>query len=261
MAKVISVANQKGGVGKTTTVINLAHALSLKGKEVLIIDFDPQGQAATFLGMEQSSGAFYLLSAAVDPHSNPLMVIQQQIRFTGRKDLYLIGGNPLTNMAQTMLNASNAPISVVRKVLEPIVVNNKGPDFIMIDTAPSVGGVQERAVWAADYVIIPTTPDSSSLQGVKYIVGMGNSMREQQWAGKIFGVLPTKYEERTKESKASMRELQRVFGNILLPPISERTVLRDANARGQTIFEFDSASQSAEEYTRLAGLVIKTDKE
>jgi len=261
MAKVIVIANQKGGVGKTTTVINLAHALSLKGKEVLIIDLDPQGQVATFLGMEQSSGAFYLLSAAVDPHRNALMVIQQQIRFTGRKNLYLIGGNPLTNMAQTMLNASNAPISVVRKVLEPIVLNNKGPDYIVIDTAPSVGGVQERAVWAADYVIIPTTPDSSSLQGVRYIVGLGKSLRDQHWSGRIFGILPTKYEERTKESKSSMRELRRVFGNILLLPISDRTVLRDAHARGQTIFEFDPASQSAEEYIRLAGLVIKTDKE
>lgn len=256
MAKVITIANQKGGVGKTTTVTNLAHALALMGKEVLVIDLDPQGQVATFLGMEQSAGAFYLLSTCVDPGSNPLMILRQQMRFSGRDRLYVIPGNPLTNMAQTMLNASNAPVTVLRRVLSPLLNNGK-PDYILLDTAPSVGGVQERAVWAADLLIVPTLPDSSSLEGVQYMAGMVAGLKEKGWQGELLGILPTHYEERTRESRSSMEDLRRVFQGLVLSPISDRTVLRDARSRGQTIFEYEPESQSAQEYRELAEQVRK----
>jgi chromosome partitioning protein len=255
MAKIITIANQKGGVGKTTTVISLAHALALAGKEVLAIDLDPQGQVATFLGMEQSAGAFYLLSACLDPHANPLMVLRQQMRFSGRERLYLIPGNPLTNLAQTMLNASNAPVSVLRRLLALLISNGK-PDYLLIDTAPSVGGIQERAVWAADLLIVPTLPDSSSLEGVQYMAGMVRGLKEKGWQGELFGILPVRYEERTKESRSSMDDLRKAFGRLVLPPISDRTVLRDARSRGQTIFEYEPESQSAKEYQKLAERVM-----
>ncbi len=256
MAKVITIANQKGGVGKTTTVTNLAHALALMGKEVLVIDLDPQGQVATFLGMEQSAGAFYLLSTCIDPGANPLMILRQQMRFSGRDRLYVIPGNPLTNMAQTMLNASNAPVTVLRRVLSPLLNNGK-PDYILLDTAPSVGGVQERAVWAADLLIVPTLPDSSSLEGVQYMAGMVAGLKEKGWQGELLGILPTHYEERTRESRSSMEDLRRVFQGLVLSPISDRTVLRDARSRGQTIFEYEPESQSAQEYRELAEQVRK----
>lgn len=254
MAKVVVIANQKGGVGKTTTVVNLAHALALMGKEILVIDLDPQGQVATFLGMEQSAGAFYLLSTCIDPSANPLMVLRQQTRSSGRERLYLIPGNPLTNMAQTMLNASNAPVSVIRRVLTPLISNGK-PDYVLIDTAPSVGGIQERAMWAADLLIVPTLPDSSSLEGVRYIVEVVTELKKKDWGGKLLGILPTQYEERTRESRASIADLKRAFRGLVLHPISDRTILRDARSRGQTIFEYDSESQSSKEYWKLAETV------
>ncbi|MEJ5200602.1 MAG: ParA family protein [Anaerolineales bacterium] len=256
MSKVIAIANQKGGVGKTTTVVNLAHALALSGKEVLAIDLDPQGQVATFLGLEQSAGAFYLLSTAIDPNANPLVVLRQQTRSSGRDKLYLIPGNPLTNMAQTMLNASNTPVSVIRKVLSPLLTNGK-PDYILLDTAPSVGGIQERAVWAADVLIVPTLPDSSSLEGVQYMAGMVKELKGKGWKGVLGGILPTHYEERTRESRASMEDLRNAFGTLVLSPISDRTALRDARSRGQTIFEYDTDSQSAQEYRQLAKFITR----
>ncbi len=255
--KVITLANHKGGVGKTTCVVNLGHALAMTGKDVLLIDLDPQGQLATSLGMEQGAGAFYLLSTAVDPNANTLMVLRQQTRFSGRERLYLIPGNPLTNMAQTMISASNAPISVVRQALLPLLENGK-PDYILIDTAPSVGGVQERAIWAADLLLIPTLPDSASLEGVRALIGMvAGHKKEKGWRGDLFGILPTQYEEQTRESRASMSDLQKAFGSLVLSPISRRTVLREARSCGQTIFEFAPNSQSAEEYRKLAQVILK----
>lgn len=256
MAKVIAIANQKGGVGKTTTVVNLAHALALAGKEVMVIDLDPQGQVATFLGMEQSAGAFYLLSTCVDSGSNPLMILRQQMRFSGRDRMYIVPGNPLTNIAQTMLNASNAPVSVLRRALSPLLNNGK-PDYILMDTAPSVGGIQERAVWAGDYLIVPTLPDSSSLEGVRYMAGMVKELKGKAWTGELFGILPTQYEERTRESRFSMDDLRNAFGGLVLSPISDRTVLRDARSRGQTIFEYEPESQSAKEYQKLAEKLMR----
>lgn len=256
MARVITLANHKGGVGKTTTVVNLAHALALEGKEVLVIDLDPQGQVATSLGMEQSAGAFYLLSMAIDPAANPLMILRQQTRFSGRDNLYLIPGNPLTNVAQTMISASNAPISIIRRALMPLVEKGK-PDYILIDTAPSIGGVQERAIWAADWLIIPTLADSASLEGVRTVVVMAKEHRDSKgWKGTLFGILPTQHEGQIRESRASMEDLRKAFGPLVLKPISRRTVLREARSRGQTIFEYAPESQSAEEYRKLAELIL-----
>ncbi len=252
--KVITIANQKGGVGKTTTVVTLAHALALAKKRVLVLDLDPQGQVATFLGLEQSAGAFYLLSTCLDPQANLEMIIQQQVRSSGRENLHIIPGSPLTNMAQTMLNAANAPVSVIRRLLG--LFNGSGPDYILIDTAPSVGGIQERAVWAADLVIVPTLPDSSSLEGVRSMLGMARELKSKDWAGQIFGILPTHYEERTRESRASMEDL-RAFGGLVLPPIHDRTALRDARSRGMTIFEFEPDGQPAREYNDLAHRLMR----
>jgi chromosome partitioning protein len=249
MSKIITIANQKGGVGKTTTAVNLGHALAKMGKEVVIIDLDPQGQVATFLGMEQSAGAFYLLSTCIDPSADPMMIFRQQMRFSGRDGLYVIPGNPLTNVAQTMLNASNAPVTVLRRSLSFLTKI----DYVLLDTAPSVGGIQERAVWASDLLIVPTLPDSSSLEGVQQMVGMVAELKKKGWTGELMGILPTHYEERTRESRASMGDLRRAFGGLVLsPPISGRTILRDARSCGQTIFEYAPDSQSAQEYWKLA---------
>ncbi len=253
--KVITIANQKGGVGKTTTVVTLAHALALAKKRVLVLDLDPQGQVATFLGMEQSAGAFYLLSTCLDPQANLVMIMQQQVRSSGRENLHVIPGSPLTNMAQTMLNAANAPVSVIRRLLG--LFNGSGPDYILIDTAPSVGGIQERAVWGADLVIVPTLPDSSSLEGVQSMMGMARELKAKEWAGQVYGILPTHYEERTRESKSSMADLRKAFGGLVLAPVSDRTALRDARSRGLTIFEYEPDGQPAKEYNDLAGRILR----
>lgn len=252
MTKVLAIANQKGGVGKTTTAVSLAHGLSMHGKQVLLIDLDPQGQAAVALGVNQEPGAFNLL---ISPPGTPADILRQWVRNTRRDNLWLIPGNNTTSTAQTVLNAEGRPVSCIRDAVRPFTRN--GLDYIVFDTAPSVGGIQERAVWATDLLIIPTATEFLASDGASKMVEMLLYLQGKQWTGALLGVLPTFYDEQTKESRATMNSLGDTFKDRLLPPIHRATVLRECAAEGLTIFEKDPDSRAAQEYEALVDLVAR----
>ena len=134
--KIITISNQKGGVGKTTTAVSLAHYLSKKGRKVLLIDLDPQGQCATSLGMDPEQGTFYL-SGHFTNQSQEIAFIKKYVRETGREGLTLIPGNQATAQAQS--NIQEKPISYLKEVVRPFIKD--GVDYIVFDTSPSVGGL------------------------------------------------------------------------------------------------------------------------
>ncbi len=252
--KVICIANQKGGVGKTTTAVSLAHGLALKGKQVLLIDLDPQGQSATALGRGPEPGVFYLLTMGASPQEATF--VQSWVRSSGREGLYLYPGDQQTMAAQTVLNAQNQPVSSIRAAIKRFF--KEGLHYIIFDTAPSVGGIQERAVWASDLVIVPTATEFLSAEGVGKVMRMMSVLQQKKrWGGALLGILPTFYDEQTRESKATMESLQEHFGQNLLPPIHRATILRECAANGQTIFEADSACRAAAEYLALVKLTMK----
>ena len=252
--KVICIANQKGGVGKTTTAVSLAHSLSQKGRRVLLIDLDPQGQSATALGRSPEPGAFYLLTMGMTLQETTF--VQSWVRFSGREGLYLLPGDQQTMAAQTVLNAQDKPISAIRHSINRFFT--EGLHYIIFDTAPSVGGVQERAVWASDFVIVPTATEFLSADGVSKVLLMMSILQEKKnWRGNLLGILPTFYDEQTRESKATMDTLQERFKNSILPPIHRATILRECAADGQTIFEVDPLCRAAKEYQALTQLVMK----
>jgi len=259
-AKVICVTNQKGGVGKTTTAVSLAHGLARKGKTVLLIDMDPQGQVATALGMNPAAGAFYLLTMGRTPQE--MNFVQQWIRQTGRENLWIIAGSQETMAAQTVMNAQNKLVSHIREAITPLMVkslaNSKGFDYLIFDTAPSVGGIQERAIWAADLVLVPTATEYLSVDGVKKVSEtMLILQREKAWKGSLLGVLPTFFDEQTRESASAMDDLQQGFRDRVFPPVHRATLLRECAAEGVTIFEKDARCRAAEEYRRVIDLVLK----
>ena len=259
-AKVICVTNQKGGVGKTTTAVSLAHGLAHKGKAVLLIDLDPQGQVATALGMSPEAGAFYLLTMGRTPQE--VSFVQQWIRQTGRENLWVIAGSQETMAAQTVMNAQNKLVSHIREAISPLMVkplaNSESFDYLIFDTAPSVGGIQERAIWAADLVMVPSATEYLSVDGVKKVSEtMLILQKEKAWKGSLLGVLPTFYDEQTRESASAMDDLRIGFGEHVFPPIHRATLLRECAAEGVTIFEKDARSRAAEEYRRLIEQVLK----
>ncbi len=252
--KVICIANQKGGVGKTTTAVSLAHCLSQKGRRVLLIDLDPQGQSATAQGLNPEPGAFYLLTMGSTPQETTF--VQSWVRFSGREGLYLLPGNQQTMAAQTVLNAQDKPISAIRQSIQRFLKD--GLHYIIFDTAPSVGGIQERAVWASDLVIVPTATEFLSADGVSKVLLMMSVLQEKKnWRGNLLGILPTFFDEQTRESKATMENLKERFDASVLPPIHRSTLLRECAAEGKTIFEFDPVCRAAKEYQTLTQHVLK----
>ena len=252
--KVICIANQKGGVGKTTTAVSLAHGLALRDKQVLLIDLDPQGQSATALGRSPEPGVFYLLTMGASPQETTF--VQSWVRSSGREGLYLYPGDQQTMAAQTVLNAQNQPVSSIRASIKRFFKD--GLHYIIFDTAPSVGGIQERAVWASDLVIVPTATEFLSADGLGKVLRMMSILQhKKKWEGALLGILPTFYDEQTRESKTTMESLQERFRESLLPPIHRATILRECAANGQTIFETDLVCRAAAEYQALTQLAMK----
>lgn len=250
MRTIVTVANQKGGVGKTTTAVNLAHGLTRQGKKVLLVDLDPQGQCATILGLRPEPGAFNLLVSEL-PH-------KQIVRKTDRADLFIIMGDKKTAIAQTVLSVQRTAISFIRDKLSPILKDDAF-DFIVIDTSPSVGELQEQALWASDGVLVPCATDYLATDGVFSIhTTLQKLHAEQNWNGKIIGILPTFYDDVTRESKATVMDLRKQFGSLILQPIHRATILRECAVEGKTIFELDQSSRAAEEYQQVVNLALNS---
>jgi chromosome partitioning protein len=249
MTITITVANQKGGVGKTTTAVNLAHGLVREGKRVLLVDLDPQGQCATILGLKPEPGAFNLL--VTEESTNRV------VRLTDRPGLYVILGDKKTATAQTVLSIQRSPVSFTASKLQPAAQSDQ-LDFIILDTSPSVGELQEQALWAADGVLIPCSTDYLASDGVFSIVSTLKKIRQDfDWKGQVIGILPTFYDEVTRESKATLLDLGKRFSGMLLEPIHRATVLRECAVEGKTIFELAPSSRAASQYGRLVQLVLQ----
>jgi len=241
----IAVANQKGGVGKTTTAVALAHGLALKNYTALLLDLDPQGQCASHLGMDQTDGVFNLL--VNDP---PLRDV---IKTTGRPGLWLLPGSKRTKTAETMMVIERQGMDTLGEILTERVNGDK-LHYLLLDTAPSAGGLQENALFACDVLLIPSAVDYLSLEGVREILKTLQALARPE--PPLVRILPTFFDEVTLESKANLTRLREAFGAAILEPIHRAAVLRKCPALGMTIFEHDPESRAAREYAGVVWEVI-----
>ena len=244
-ARKIAVMNQKGGTGKTTTTVSLAHGLAQAGHRVLIVDMDSQGNVGVCLGAEGKRNLYHVMVEGLDPGDAIIEV---------RDGLQLLPSDHLLAKVEVHLAHVQDPAKVMKSRFREI----DEYDYIILDCGPSLSLLNQNALFFADQVLIPVACDYLSLVGVKQILRTLKGIQEQlRHPITILGVLPTFFDTRNRISHEVMRTLERYFKDKVLAPIRINTRLKEAPSKQLSIFEFAPTSGAAEDYRALVDKVIE----
>ncbi|NJE26803.1 ParA family protein [Thermococcus sp. MV5] len=241
---VISIANQKGGVGKSTTAINLSAALALKGKKVLLVDMDPQGATTIGLGLREATPTIY--NVIIDEAE-----IEEAIIETSIDGLHLIPSNIALSGAEIELSSQIGREYILRNKLAQI---RSLYDYVIIDTPPSLGVLTMNSLVASDEVIIPIQAEYYALEGIALLLKAIRLVRDRLGIPlEIRGFLITMFDRRTNLSKEVREEVNRTFGEKVFKTMIPRNVrLAEAPSYGKPIFLYAPDSRGAKAYIKLA---------
>ena len=254
MANVISIVNQKGGVGKTTTTVNLSAYLAVHGKKVLVIDLDPQGNATSGYGLDKRE----LDTSVYDVLVNETP-ITDVIRSTNRKNLDICPTNINLAGAEVELVSAMSRETILKRAVDTI---SHKYDYVMIDCPPSLGLLTLNALAASTDVIVPIQGEYYALEGLTQLVDTINLVRKHlnPTIG-IFGVVITMFDGRTQLTKQVVEEVKKYFGEKVFRTLIPRNIrLAEAPSYGKTIAEYDPKSRGGQSYNELALEVIERAK-
>ena len=253
MGRVISIANQKGGVGKTTTAVNLSAILAKKGKKEIIIDADPQGNASSGVGLEKvTSNSLY------DVLIND-MKIDDTLQQTSIKNL---------NVCPSNMDLAGAEVELVsqmsreQRLKEKVDEIKEDYDYIIVDCPPSLGLITLNAFTASDSVLIPVQCEYFALEGLGQLLNTVNLVKKHlNKELEIEGAVLTMYDIRTNLSNQVVKEVKRYFGDKVYKTVIPRNIkLSEAPSYGLPITLYDEKSKGARAYEKLAREVLKNEE-
>ncbi|WP_036153452.1 ParA family protein [Maribacter forsetii] len=255
MGKIIAIANQKGGVGKTTTTVNLAASLGVLEKKVLLIDADPQANATSGLGIDVDGvelGTYQLLE-----HTKTA------------KEAIIPTTSPNVDLIPAHIDLVAIEIELVDKdereyMMKKAILDLKNDyDYILIDCAPSLGLLTLNALTAADSVIIPIQCEYFALEGLGKLLNTIKSVQKLHNAElDIEGMLLTMYDSRLRLSNQVVDEVRKHFGDMVFETVIQRNVrLSEAPSYGESIIKYDAASKGATNYLNMANEIVKKNKQ
>jgi len=255
MTAIITVANQKGGVGKTTTAINLSASLANRGKRTLLIDLDPQANStiAFFDSADVATSMFDVLSDPKVEMKNVVKQTKDPLLFVGP------GRLALAKLEQVLAGQFDAPFKL-KDALAPIL---KDFDYIVLDTPPSLGILTVNALVASTHLLVPIQAAYFAIEGTDDLLETYERIRARPNPGlKVLGVVITLFDKRTNISRDTHGQIRSVFGEVLFKTkISKNVRLEESPAYKETILTFAPKSPGAVEYKKLAGEVIQRVEE
>ncbi|MBO0475554.1 ParA family protein [Vagococcus sp. DIV0080] len=255
MARVISVANQKGGVGKTTTTVNLGACLADAGKRVLLIDMDAQGNATSGIGIKKSDVEQDIYDVLVNE-----VPIKEVIQQTARERLEIAPATIQLSGAEIELTSMMARESRLKLALKEVIDEY---DYVLIDCPPSLGHLTINSFSASDSILIPVQCEYYALEGLSQLLNTIRLVQKHFNADlRIEGVLLTMYDARTNLGSEVVEEVRKYFRERVYDTIIPRNVrLSEAPSHGQSIIDYDPKSKGAENYHALAKEVMNREQD